>query len=180
MPHKETNRPSPEGRDFMAAGQNPTLTLTVDLLECQSAMFEWAESFDTKDWDRLSKCIAPKLYLDYRAVMGKIWEQMAAEEFVGMVSNAHFLGNPRIKTQHLIGAGQWVQVGMDEIIAFNQMRVAHQKYVDDELKEVLYTGHAHGKATIRFRRVDTEWKFAGLTPDIRWAEGEYAKIFAEH
>jgi scytalone dehydratase len=156
------------------------LIIAADVLDCQSAMFEWAESFDTKDWDRLSKCLAPTLYLDYRAVMGKMWEQMEAAEFVGMASNPHFLGNQRIKTQHFIGTGQWTQAGPDEIVAYNQMRVAHQKYADDELKEVLYTGHAHGKATMRFRRVDGDWMFSGLTPDIRWAENDYDKIFGDH
>ena len=33
----------------------------VDILGCQAALVEWAESYDTKDWDRLSKCIAPVL-----------------------------------------------------------------------------------------------------------------------
>jgi hypothetical protein len=50
------------------------------------------------------------------------------------------------------------------------MRVAHQKYKDDELKEVLYQGHALGKATIQYRKIDGVWKFAGLEPDIRWTE----------
>ncbi|KAE9362668.1 hypothetical protein N431DRAFT_433665 [Stipitochalara longipes BDJ] len=28
---------------------------------CMSACFEWADSYDSKDWNRLSKCIAPTL-----------------------------------------------------------------------------------------------------------------------
>lgn len=35
----------------------------LDVIDCQAALFEWAESFDSKDWDRLSKCIAPTLYV---------------------------------------------------------------------------------------------------------------------
>lgn len=97
-----------------------------------------------------------------------------------MASNAHFLGNRRIKTQHFIGAGKWEHTSQNEIVSFVQMRVAHQKYKDDELKEVLCTGHAHGKATVRFQQLDGTWKFAGLTPDIRWAENEYERIFGEH
>jgi Scytalone dehydratase len=37
------------------------LTHQKDVLGCQAALYEWAESYDTKDWDRLSKCIAPTL-----------------------------------------------------------------------------------------------------------------------
>lgn len=115
--------------------------------------------------------------IDYRQVMGQTWEAMPAKDFVGMASNARFLGNARIKTQHFIGASKYLKTGNDEITGYHQMRVAHQKYKDDELSEVLYQGHAHGKATIQYRRVDGAWKFAGLTPDIRWAEHDYDKIF---
>lgn len=33
--------------------------MLLDVLGCQTALFEWAESYDTKDWDRLAKCVAP-------------------------------------------------------------------------------------------------------------------------
>lgn len=35
--------------------QNP------DFLGLSEAAFEWADSYDSKDWDRLRKCIAPTL-----------------------------------------------------------------------------------------------------------------------
>jgi hypothetical protein len=35
----------------------------LDVLGCQAAAFEWAESFDSKDWDRLFKCLAPTLHV---------------------------------------------------------------------------------------------------------------------
>ena len=38
---------------------------SADILECQAAIFEWAESFDTKDWERLSRCVSPTLYVCY-------------------------------------------------------------------------------------------------------------------
>jgi scytalone dehydratase len=111
--------------------------------------------------------------------MGQLWESMPAEQFVAMASDQKFLGNTRIKTQHLIGAGKWVQMSNGEITSYHQMRVAHQKYKDDELTEVVHKGHAHGKATIQYRKVDGVWKFAGLAPDIRWGEFDVDKIFAE-
>ncbi|KAK4234365.1 Scytalone dehydratase [Achaetomium macrosporum] len=149
----------------------------TDVLGCQAAFFELAESFDTKDWDRLAQCIAPTLYVDYRQVIGKLWESMPAEQFVTVASNPNFLGNRRIKTQHFIGTARWVKTSDDAITGYHQMRVAHQKYKDDELTEVLCKGHCHGKATVQYRRVDGVWKLAGMEPDIRWTEGEYDKIF---
>jgi hypothetical protein len=38
------------------------LTVNVkDVLGCQRALFEWAESYDDKDGERLKECIAPVL-----------------------------------------------------------------------------------------------------------------------
>lgn len=37
--------------------------MDTDVVGCQAALYEWAESFDSKDWDRLSRCIAPSLYV---------------------------------------------------------------------------------------------------------------------
>lgn len=104
---------------------------------------------------------------------------MPAEQFLGMASDPNFLGNTRIKTQHFIGATTWFQASEDEIIGRQQMRVAHQKYADDNMTEVAVKGHAHGKSTIWYRKVDSVWKFAGIEPDIRWSEYNHDKIF-EH
>jgi scytalone dehydratase len=104
---------------------------------------------------------------------------MPSQDFVAMVSSPAFLGNERIKTQHFIGASKWTRTGEDEIVGHHQMRVAHQKYQDDELKEVLYQGHAHGNATVQYRFIEGTWKFAGLAPGIRWSEHDYDKIFGQ-
>ena len=114
--------------------------------------------------------------------MGMKWDDMPAEQFVSMASSPSFLGNKRIRTQHFIGATRWTQTeDGNEMTGTHQMRVAHQKYKDDEQREVLYKGNAHGNAVVHYRRVDGLWKFAGLEPGIRWAEedGEhgYDKIF---
>ncbi|KAK5807053.1 hypothetical protein VI817_001311 [Penicillium citrinum] len=102
---------------------------------------------------------------------------MPAQEFLGMASHERFLGNQRLKTQHFVGATKWVQNGEDEITGYHQMRVAHQKYGDDDLKEVAVKGHAHGKATIWYRKVEGDWRFAGIQPDIRWSEYDHDKIW---
>lgn len=109
--------------------------------------------------------------------MGKFWESMPAVDFLELASSQQFLGNKRIKTQHLVGAGKWIQTAEGEITGYHQMRVAHQKYGDDDLTEVVAKGHAHGKVTIQYRSVDGVWKLAGLEPDIRWAEHDLEKIF---
>lgn len=94
-----------------------------------------------------------------------------------MASDQKFLGNIRLKTQHFVGATKWIQKSENEITGYHQMRVAHQKYKDDELSEAVMKGHAHGKSTIWYRKIDGMWKFAGIEPDIRWAEYDHDKIF---
>ncbi|KAF3390862.1 Scytalone dehydratase [Talaromyces pinophilus] len=150
-----------------------------DVLGCQTALFEWAESYDTKDWDRLAKCVAPTVRIDYRAFLNKLWEAMPVDDFVKMASDPHVLGNPKVKTQHFIGAQKWTKISDDEMIAKHQMRVAHQKYRDEKFTEVALKGHGYGACTTTFRKIDGVWKWAGLTPEIRWHEYDLDKIFHE-
>lgn len=60
---------------------------------CMAAVYEWADSYDSKDWKRLEKCIAPTLRIDYRSFLNKLWEAMPADEFIKMV-RANTLGCP--------------------------------------------------------------------------------------
>lgn len=58
-----TKQPSFEGKPnpLSLDREMRHLQKRVDILGCQAASFEWVESYDTKDWTRLSKCIAPVL-----------------------------------------------------------------------------------------------------------------------
>nr|UWK20067.1 dehydratase [Trichoderma balearicum] len=156
--------------------KNPTFE---EVTGCQRALFEWADSYDTKDWNRLKNCIAPTLRIDYRSFLDKLWEAMPSDEFLLMASDPRFLGNPLLKTQHFVGLSKWQKSGENEIVGTHQLRVPHQRYTDSSLTEVAVKGHAHGIATIWYKLVDGEWKFAGVCPQIRWAEFDYDKVFAE-
>ena len=52
-------------------GRTPERCLNVqtdnlpEIMGCQAALFEWAESYDSKDWDRLKQCIAPFLRVSF-------------------------------------------------------------------------------------------------------------------
>ena len=115
--------------------------------------------------------------VDYRTIIGKSWEEMLSADFVALISNPHFLGDQTIKTQHFVGCGRWIQKSETEITGHHQLRVAHQRYTDESLSTVTIKGHAHGTAIFDFRKVDGGWKFAGLTPNIRWSECDYDKMF---
>lgn len=117
--------------------------------------------------------------VDYRSFLDKMWEAMPSDEFVIMASNPAVLGNPLLKTQHFIGGTKWEKVSDDEIIGWHQLRVPHQKYKDATMKEVAVKGHAHSTNQHWYKKVDGVWKFAGLSPDIRWSEYDFDKVFAE-
>lgn len=102
---------------------------------------------------------------------------MPAEEFVKMASDPNVLGDPLLKTQHFIGGTKWEKVSDDEIIGYHQLRVPHQKYTDASRAKVAVKGHAHSTNKHWYKKVDGEWKFAGLSPDIRWFEYDFDKVF---
>ncbi|KIH87751.1 scytalone dehydratase [Sporothrix brasiliensis 5110] len=149
-----------------------------DYLGLLSAAYEWADSYDSKDWDRLRRCIAPTLRIDYRSFLNKLWEAMPAEEFIAMISDPNVLGNPLLRTQHFFGASRWERVSDTEVIGYHQLRVPHQVYTDASLATVAVKGHAHSANTHWYRKVDGVWKFAGLDPQIRWFEYDFDKVFA--
>jgi scytalone dehydratase len=148
-----------------------------DYLGLTAAVYEWADSYDSKDWARLRKCIAPTLRIDYRSFLNKLWPAMPADEYIAMVSDTHTLGNPLLRTQHFIGGTRWEKVSDDEVIGYHQLRVPHQRYADTTQTKVICKGHAHSANTHWYKKVDGVWKFAGLCPDIRWFEYDFDKIF---
>jgi scytalone dehydratase len=104
---------------------------------------------------------------------------MPAEEFVAMVSSLKMLGNPLLKTQHFIGGSRWEKVSSNEIRGYHQLRVPHQKYLDGNEGVVDVKGHAHGSNMHLYKKINGVWKLAGLSPDIRWCEYDFANIFAK-
>ncbi|RYP31593.1 hypothetical protein DL767_005702 [Monosporascus sp. MG133] len=149
-----------------------------DFQGIQKALFEWADSYDSKNWDRLRECIAPTLRVDYRSFLDKLWEAMPAEEFISMISSQAVLGDPLLMTQHFIGGTTYERVSDDAVVGHHQLRVPHQRYTDETRARVAVKGHAHSTNTHWYRKVDGVWKFAGLSPEIRWSEYDFDKVFA--
>lgn len=115
--------------------------------------------------------------IDYRSFLNKLWEAMPLEEYIGMISSPDVLGDPLLMTQHFIGQSRWEKVSEDEVVGWHQLRVPHQRYKDATRKEVVVKGHAHSANQHWYKRVNGEWKFAGLNPNIRWGEFDFEKVF---
>jgi scytalone dehydratase len=117
--------------------------------------------------------------IDYRSFLDKLWEAMPADEFIQMISDKAVLGNPCLMTQHFIGGTRWEKVDDYNVIGYHQLRVPHQRYSDETRKHVVVKGHAHSHNTHWYKKIEGEWKFAGLNPDIRWFEYDFEKVFAD-
>ncbi|KGQ04253.1 putative scytalone dehydratase [Beauveria bassiana D1-5] len=85
------------------------------------------------DWSRLRSIIAPTLYVDYSKIGKAVWETMPADDFIAMVSDGDFLGDPCVKTQHLLGASRWERISETEIVGHHQLRAAHQSRYEQAL-----------------------------------------------
>ncbi|KEF54829.1 scytalone dehydratase [Exophiala aquamarina CBS 119918] len=108
------------------------------------------------------------------------WDEMPSEEFVGMVSSEGFVGDPLVDTQHFIGASKFERVSDDEVFGHHQLRAAHQRYTKSDKKEVEAKGHGHALMRHYYKKVDGQWKLAGLRPTVRWNEYDFHKIFKVH
>ncbi|MCJ1292363.1 centractin- actin- protein of the dynactin complex [Xylographa carneopallida] len=148
-----------------------------DYLQLTALMFDWADSYDAKDWPRLSSILAPHLLVDYTAIGKSLWPRMPAADFLAMASHDDFLGDPCVKTQHLLGATRWERISATKVVGHHQLRAAHQVYTDASLTEVKLRGHSHATNEHYYEKVGEVWKFAGLKPTVRWNEYRFEEVF---
>ncbi|KAJ4247097.1 Pituitary homeobox 2 [Fusarium torreyae] len=137
-----------------------------DVIEMSAATFEWADSYDTKDWHRLRKILAPEVVVDNSAVMGTARETMSAEDFMLRMSDKNLLGNPLVSTQHFIGASKYEQLSETLATGLHQIRAAHQRYTGPDKNAVEAKGHGHATMLHTYRKIEGEWKIAGVKPTV--------------
>ena len=117
------------------------------------------------------------MQVDYTKIGFTRWDDMSAADYMKMVTHPGFLGDPTIKTQHLLGQTWWEKVSETEVIGHHQLRAAHQVYSDADLVEVKLRGHSHATNEHYYRKVGGVWKFAGLKPNVRWNEMRFEEVF---
>ncbi|KAK2757220.1 hypothetical protein FQN54_004734 [Arachnomyces sp. PD_36] len=148
-----------------------------DYLAIKQLAFEWADSMDNKDWDRLRSICAPTLMVDYSALGFPVFPRMEPEEFIHMIGSPNLLGDPLVRTQHLLGAVKFQSLPDNEILSVHQIRAAHQRYADTDLADVTYRGHGYGSVNLWYKKIDEVWKLSGVRPQIYWSELDFDKIF---
>ena len=104
---------------------------------------------------------------------------LSASTYLNMVSSPALLGNPKIKTQHLLGGSRYEKLSEGYVIGYHQVRAMHQVYRDKTCTEVKLVATGHATNEFYYRRGEGgSWKFAGLKPGLRFNEGEFEKVFA--
>lgn len=133
--------------------------------------FEWANGYDEKDWERVKKILATSVRLDFRALHGELHESLSPDQFVAIIGDKKVIGDPRVKTQHLLGASHWGTSDDGDVVVKWQARVAHQRHAtEDIMSEVVNKGHGHGVVEHTYRKVDGAWKIVGVKPNVGWFE----------
>ncbi len=111
-------------------------------------------------------------------ISGKKYERMTADEYVSMISDHGFLGDPLLQTQHLIGMSKWEKVADDFIIGHHQVRSGNLRYTGESRQKEEMRGHSHASNELYYRKMPNgTWKFAGLKPFIRWNEHDFQHVF---
>ncbi|KAJ6146943.1 hypothetical protein N7497_008925 [Penicillium chrysogenum] len=142
----------------------PNLDISFqDYLILSKLVFDWADSYDAKDWDRLRSIIAPTLTVDYTKIGLKRWDNMSADDYMAMITHPGFLGGQN----HQDPASAWSDM----------LRAAHQVYETEELKTVKLRGHSHATNEHYYLKIDGVWKFAGLKPNVRFDELRFDEVF---
>jgi scytalone dehydratase len=142
----------------------------LDYLTIRNIAFEWSESYDNKDWDRLRNILAPATRLDFRSLRADLHDNLSPDDYVAILSSMKFLGDDRLKTQHFLGASKWEVLDDGSVKVEHQIRVAHQRYKTKECTDVVNKGHGHGVTQHVYKKFDGVWKLASVAPGLNWFE----------
>ncbi|PSN65991.1 scytalone dehydratase-inhibitor complex [Corynespora cassiicola Philippines] len=140
--------------------------------------FEWADSYDSKQFDRLAAILAPEVTLDYSEAFGQKPITMSKESFLKLSDNPNRLGGI-VDCIHHIGGSKYDRTGPDTVTGYHQVRTEYKRYKTVEKKEVEATGQGLTLMHHYYKKVDGKWKLAGTKPGRRMNDFNFDEIFAE-
>ncbi|KAH7079989.1 Scytalone dehydratase [Paraphoma chrysanthemicola] len=150
---------------------------------CSEVSWQWAWSYDTKDWTKLAGLVTPSLHIDYRAVRGPEFNfaSQPADEFIASISSPTELGDPLVATQHLLGLASWTRSDDTHITAAFQIRAQHIRFASDgaggRSKKQVMAAVGHGTVEHEFELDEAgRWKLAGIKPVVTFADGDMGAL----
>lgn len=80
-------------------------------------------------------------------------ESLTLDQFAAIIAGRKVIGDPRVKTQHLLGGGSWNSPGDGTAQVWWQLRVAHQRCEAEDMAVVINKGHGHGANQHTYKRL---------------------------
>ncbi|KAH0288254.1 NTF2-like protein [Aureobasidium namibiae CBS 147.97] len=128
--------------------------------------WSWAKAYDTKDWALLRSICAPTVQWLYNSLNAQfVDKQMTIDEYVEEMSAMTGLGDPRLSTQHLLGA-----VVFEEVVFNGQCYIVGDWQAQASHRRILANGEVRvwdGFSYVRHyyaRDVNHKWQLAGVQP----------------
>ncbi|KAF2168628.1 hypothetical protein M409DRAFT_21373 [Zasmidium cellare ATCC 36951] len=120
--------------------------------------------------------MAPQVTLDYTEVFGYKNDSLTPEAYVETFPSPDMLGNPNVKTQHLLVASTVRQLSSTIAVAGRQIRAMHVLYNPDTKKEIARSS-GHGVLQFTYEKVEGVWKIAGLKASNDFFDNEMRGVF---
>lgn len=91
-----------------------------DYLALSRITFEWADSYDSKQFDRLEAILAPEVTLDYSEAFSQKPVTMSREAFMKLSDHPNRLGGI-VDCIHHIGGSKYDRTGPDTVTGYHQV-----------------------------------------------------------
>lgn len=132
----------------------------MDVLAVQQLVARFANSFDLKDWSRLSECFTDELDTDYSDLRGTPPERMGREHFVDLRRSAL----QSLQTHHL-GGNVEISLAGDS----GEARVSMMIFRRSSEGEILNT---HCLYTFGLTRTESGWRIRSIVQKVLLRDGD--------
>jgi len=133
-----------------------------DVFKIQEVMARFANSFDLKDWDGLSSCLAETVQTDYSDLRGTPPENVSAADYVA--SRRASLEN--LKLHHLGGNYEISFEDMLNATCRASMVIWRKSETDEFTTHCVYT--------FKLTKIKFDWKISSIAQKVLWNDGNPA------
>ncbi|OQU99098.1 hypothetical protein CLAIMM_04785 [Cladophialophora immunda] len=138
--------------------------------------YEWADSYDAKQWDRLEAIVAPHMTLDYTEQFGTKFDKIPRADFMKMTVRPDNLGG-LLDCIHIVGGSKFEKHSDDKADGHHQIYVVYKRWTNMEKKEVEMETEGLLIMTHHYTKIDGVWKLCGTTPHTRLGNFRAGEIF---
>ncbi|KAH8724904.1 hypothetical protein GQ44DRAFT_827028 [Phaeosphaeriaceae sp. PMI808] len=147
---------------------SPLANSFEDERQFREIAFKWTIAWDTKDLSAFVAISAPEIVADYREYLATVGEIRTKPEIVfKSLFGPETLGNPNMKTQHLLGAQIFTRISETEAKGNWQARANHVRTFKNG-RVAIWDSSAIVELT--YVKIDGQWKLGGWRPHTQLSE----------